>query len=173
MLRPALVFVVLVGLAQPVLAQSPGVFSPTERPSPGFQVFQPDGEVATSKAYSGNVLVLTFWASWCSPCLRELPHLQALHEAYADDDRVAVLAINIGEGEPEADATRFWTSTAYTMPYAYDRTSFIYATFGATAIPATYIIDGSGTIRYEAYGIANGDAYEAEVRGYVDALLGD
>ncbi|MEM1096359.1 MAG: TlpA disulfide reductase family protein [Bacteroidota bacterium] len=159
-------------LAPSVWAQTPAVFSPTERPSPGFQVFEPDGGVLTNQAYSGNVLVLTFWASWCSPCLRELPHLQALHEAYADDDRVAVLAINIGEGEPEVEATRFWTNTAYTMPYAYDRTSFIYATFGATAIPATYIIDSAGTIRYEAYGIGDGDAYEAEVRGYVDALLG-
>lgn len=172
MLRFASACALIAVLAQPALAQSPTVFVATERPSPGFQVFQPDGGVLTSNAYSGKVLVLTFWASWCSPCLRELPHLQALHEAYASDDRIGVLAINIGESEPEPIATRFWESTSYTMPYAYDRTTFIYATFGATAIPATYIIDGAGTIRYEAYGIGDGDAYEAEVHRYVQALLG-
>ncbi|GAB5520603.1 MAG: hypothetical protein RhofKO_28540 [Rhodothermales bacterium] len=159
--------------ASTALAQEPATFYPVERPSPGFQAFLPDGTAVTSAAYSEKVLVLTFWASWCGPCLRELPHLQAMHDHYADDDRAAVLAINIGVSEPEDRAARFWATTDYTLPYAYDRTSLIYATFGASAIPATYIVAPGGTIRYEAYGIGDGAAYEAEVRGYVDSLISD
>lgn len=63
-----------------------------------FSVRTLDGEAISSDTWRGRVVVFSYWATWCSPCLAEIPEISALQRKYKNDPRVAVVALNAGYG---------------------------------------------------------------------------
>ena len=91
---------------------------------------------------------LNFWATWCSPCVKELPHIQAKYEQYKD--RIHFLAISV-DSEQEAPA-QFISSKGYTFTVGYGNEREISRAYNIEAIPASYIIGTDGTIKAQIVG---------------------
>ncbi|MGQ0549916.1 MAG: TlpA disulfide reductase family protein, partial [Armatimonadota bacterium] len=83
----------------------------------------------------GKVLVINFWASWCTPCRAEAPALEATWQRYRDQD-VVVIGINVQDLVPEA--LRFLKETKTTYPMVRDRDNTVYRTYGLTGLPETF-----------------------------------
>ena len=91
---------------------------------------------------------LNFWATWCPPCVKELPHIQAKYEQYKD--RIHFLAISV-DSEQEAPA-QFISSKGYTFTDGYGNEREISRAYNIEAIPASYIIGSDGTIKAQIVG---------------------
>jgi peroxiredoxin len=103
-----------------------------------------DGPITLSDL-ERQVVVIDFWATWCSPCVESLGSLQHLHEHYASQD-VVVLAINVGETRDEiAD---FVADHGYTFSVLLDMDDRVRDTYGVQRIPHTLIVDRNGKIHY-------------------------
>ena len=91
---------------------------------------------------------LNFWATWCPPCVKELPHIQAKYEQ--SKDRIHFLAISV-DSEQEAPA-QFISSKGYTFTVGYGNEREISRAYNIEAIPASYIIGTDGTIKAQIVG---------------------
>lgn len=97
----------------------------------------------------GKVVVLNFWATWCSPCCAELPYFEQLWENYPDD--VALVAIH--SSLVTDDVPSYIEEMGYEMPFALDETGEVIASLGgSTMLPQTVILDREGTIVYNRIG---------------------
>lgn len=108
-----------------------------------------DGESLALSDLRGRVVVLNFWATWCPPCVKEMPSLQKLHEALADKG-LSVVAVSVDERY--SDIERFVESFDLTFPILHDegmKVSRLYQTF---KFPETYIIGRDGRLRSKVVG---------------------
>lgn len=97
----------------------------------------------------GKVVVLNFWATWCSPCCAELPYFEQLWENYPDD--VALVAIH--SSLVTDDVPSYIEEMGYEMPFALDETGEVIASLGgSTMLPQTVILDREGAIVYNRIG---------------------
>jgi len=143
-------------------------------PAPAERAAAPDwtlpnvgGGEAASGDFRGRVLVLNFWATWCTPCRRELPALQALHEALGDEG-LAVVAVSVDGGDPDRVA-RFAGDHGVTFPVVHDPAEEVARRYAATAWPTTFVVDRSGHV---VYGVAGAWDWSApETRVALRALL--
>ncbi|MBR4082385.1 MAG: redoxin family protein [Clostridia bacterium] len=118
------------------------------------------GGTFTLSEHRGRVVVLNFWATWCGPCVKELPHFQQLADTYPED--VTVIAIH-GNLVTE-DVPAYLARQSYTMPFALDETGGVLAGLGGSMmLPQTVIIDRSGVITYNRVGSMDWAALEAQI----------
>jgi cytochrome c biogenesis protein CcmG/thiol:disulfide interchange protein DsbE len=111
------------------------------RTAPDFTVN--DGTRSVHLAdYRGKVVLLNFWATWCAPCIEELPSLQALHQQMP---QVAVLAVSVDE-DPDA-YRQFLTKHPLNLLTVDDPERRANALYGTFRFPETYVIDRKGVIR--------------------------
>ncbi len=97
----------------------------------------------------GKVVVLNFWATWCSPCCAELPYFEQLWENYPDD--VALVAIH--SSLVTDDVPSYIEEMGYEIPFALDETGAVIASLGgSTMLPQTVVLDREGTIVYNRIG---------------------
>lgn len=97
-----------------------------------------------------KVTVLNFFATWCGPCLTELPHLQQVADRFADREDVAFVVV--GREESQETLDEFVSKNGYRIPFVADKEGSLYREFAKTIIPRTYIIDSTGTIQFEIIG---------------------
>ena len=115
-----------------------------ESGSVDFTVELASGQDFTLSEQKGKVVFINLWASWCGPCVRELPALCDLYEHYKDDEEVVILAINQGESQKALD--KFVEEKGYSIPVAYDHTSKLGKLFEQDSIPVTMIFDKDGNL---------------------------
>ena len=130
--------------------------------APNFTLTSLDGSVVTLSDLRGQVVVLDFWATWCGPCEESLPHLQALHQQYADQG-VIVLAINVEENRDQV--SRFIQDNSYTFTVLLDSDGAVSNAYGVWGIPYTVVVDQSG-VGHEVYQGPQGA--EAEVQRWLN-----
>lgn len=106
------------------------------------------GKVMNLSDLRDKPVYLNFWATWCPPCVRELPHIQAKYEQYKD--KIHFLAISL-DGEQAAPAA-FIPSKGYTFPVGYGNEREISRAYNVEAIPLSYIIDTNGVIKAKTMG---------------------
>ncbi len=99
---------------------------------------------------SQKIPVLNFFATWCGPCLTELPHLQRVADRFAGEKDVVFVVV--GREESQETLETFASKNAYRMPFVADKDGSLYREFAKTIIPRTYVIDHTGTIRFEIIG---------------------
>lgn len=109
-------------------------------PTTSFVMF--DGTVATLADFEGQPLVLNFFASWCAPCVAEMPEFEELHQRLGD--RVQFLGVNLQD--PPAEGQRIVDRTGVTYALARDMSGELFSAIGAFAMPTTVLIDADGTI---------------------------
>ena len=130
---------------------------------PNFTIMNALGKNVSLSDYKGQIVILNFWASWCPPCVDEMPELQAVHDSLGEGK--VLLAINLTDGQRETRilADRFLEKNGYDMNVLYDTEGKAYTPFGITSIPQTFIIDREGMV---IYGIAG-----ATDKKTIDALV--
>jgi len=119
------------------------------RPAPDFREPALGGGTIDSRDYSGKVVVVNFWASWCGPCRREAPALQHLWEEYRDRG-VQFLGVNFND-DPAA-ARAYEEEFGITYPSVSDPSGKVAYLFQVLALPTTFVI-GDGWIAYHFTGI--------------------
>lgn len=112
-------------------------------PAPDFDLVLLDGTEVSLSDLQGQVVVLNFWASWCMPCREEAPDLQAVWEAYQDED---VVLIGIGHKDAEDASQAFVEEFRLTYPNGVDPKGRISRAYGVTAVPETFVIDAAGKV---------------------------
>jgi thiol-disulfide isomerase/thioredoxin len=114
-------------------------------------------------AYSGRVVYLDFWASWCVPCRHSFPWLQAMQASY-ERQGLAVLAINLDQDR--ADAERFLRQYHAGFEVRFDPQGQFAEYYRVAGMPTSVIIDRHGALRYTHVGFRPADAaaYEQQLR---------
>lgn len=118
-------------------------------PVPHFQLDTLNGGPAKISDYRGKVVLLNFWATWCTPCKKEMPEIQAAYEAFKDNDFV-VLGVNFGEKPKEAE--KLVKEMGLTFPILLDRKVKVAERHDVISLPVTFFIDSKGIIKERVFG---------------------
>jgi peroxiredoxin len=111
--------------------------------APKFTIQTDRGQTITPTQFGGKLLVLNFWASWCTPCVQEIPSLEAFHQELAKDG-VVVVGISM-DANPKL-YQQFLDQFDVTFQTARDSSWDISASYGTFQIPETYIINQEGRV---------------------------
>ncbi len=132
------------------VAESTGIErgSKVDTQAPDFDLLNVKGGRVSLASLRGKVVVINFWATWCGPCIAELPHFQEFYDKMKDDPGVALFAITTDENRSLVDP--FLKKNNYTFPVLFDEN--VRGKFGVRGIPATFIIDPSGMTRLRMVG---------------------
>jgi len=112
--------------------------------APGFQLMDLDGNPHQLSDYLGKVVLLNFWASWCAPCIEEMPSLQRLYSRLEKKGFV-VLSVAVDD-VPEA-LTGFRRKYSLSFPVLLDTTAAIKKRYKVKGYPETFIIDTEGRMK--------------------------
>lgn len=125
------------------------------------------------------VVVMSFFATWCKPCMKELPHLQNIYDKYKAE-RIKFFLIDITEAtrtvkglEDMPKAGPFLAEKGLTMPILYDSRGVAKERYGAKTLPRLYVVDKYRTIRLAKKGFAEGEDFEGEVSAVIEKLLAE
>lgn len=127
--------------------------------APEFSLSALDGKFASLSGYRGKVVMVHFWATWCTPCVDEMPTLEALYRAFKSKD-FEILAISADEGGAGA-VTAFMRKNKLSLPVLLDTDRTIAALYGTFKFPETYIVDRQGVVRYKEIGSRDWTAPES------------
>jgi peroxiredoxin len=135
--------------------------------APGLDLPDLAGRPRSLNEFEGNVVLVTFWASWCSPCIEEMPSIKRLTATMADQP-FTVVSVSVGEGERRAKSAAVRLGIGF--PVLLDRDSNVFKTWGADVLPTAYVLDRSGRIRYIARGPVDWD--RDDIIGMLKQLAG-
>ena len=110
--------------------------------APDFTAELNDGSSFVLSDHEGEVILLNFWATWCGPCVEEMPAFQKLYEEYGD--KIQILAVDLSEDKSTVDA--FVSDAGYTFPIAYDENGEIGNKYPSDGIPYTVVIGKDGKV---------------------------
>jgi len=133
---------------------------------PDISLADMHGKSTRLASFGGRPLMVNFWATWCAPCLEEMPSIERLRRSL-DARRFAVLAVNVGEGPRVAGD--FAKKMGLGFNFLLDRDLKASKAWGARVLPATFIVDPDGKVRYSHFGAL--DWSSAEVRKLVAGLV--
>ena len=146
-------------------------------PAPDFTLTDQYGQEHTLSDYQGKTVFLNFWATWCGPCQREMPDIQALYEAYGENGGDLVV---LGVANPKTEENpyaqdgtideveAFLTDGGYTFPVVMDTTGAVFAQYAVSAFPTTFMITAEGNVYGYVPGAMTMDIMESVVRQTMD-----
>jgi cytochrome c biogenesis protein CcmG, thiol:disulfide interchange protein DsbE len=133
--------------------------------APDYTVRALDGSEVQLSSFLGDVVLLNIWATWCLPCVREMPALQRLHEEL-EGQGLRIVAVSVDApsgalgpfGQPGGDVEEFRDRFGLTFDVLHDPTGRIQSRYQVNGLPTTFIIDRDGRIRRKVLGAAEWDA---------------
>lgn len=137
-------------------------------PAPAYSALTLDGVQVALSDLRGEVVLLNIWATWCGPCVREMPGLEALHTEYGDQG-LRVVGTSIDRGSAEGEVRRYLQNHEITFTILLDPDDQVSGTFRAIGVPETFLIDHEGTIRHRWFG--EFDPSLPEVHERLESLL--
>ena len=135
-------------------------------PAPDFTLKSRDGKNVRLSELRGQVVMINFWASWCGPCRQEMPHLESIHQEYADYG-FTLLGINVDEKQEQAE--KLLAQIPVSFPILFDPASSVSKQYNVDAMPTTVLIDRDGNLRHlhRAYRPGFEDMYRNEIKALV------
>ncbi len=124
-------------------------------PTPPLALTDINGKRHDLKDYAGKVVMVQFWATYCAPCIKEMPSVERL-KAHLSGKPFAILAVNMGEGESEV--RDFLKKLKVDFTILMDGDAQAIGDWKVFVAPSTFIIDTQGKIRYTLQGGAEWDA---------------
>lgn len=154
---------------RPAGAAELGVLRPWEGPAaaPPIDLLLADGRPFEWSALRGKVVLVNFWATWCEPCVAEMPSLQRLRESLGPE-RFEVVGVNFKEGPARIEA--FARKTGVRFPIVRDTDGAVTRAWNAPVFPSSFVVDRDGGIRYVLLGEAEWTS--ASLVSTIRALLG-
>jgi len=141
------------------------VAEPLDVPAPDFELEDLAGTIWRLSELAGQVVVLNYWATWCAPCIAEMPYYQSLVNEYADAD---VVFLAISTDRDTSVVAPFIEQSGYEFTVLYDRDSA--DAFDVSGVPATIVIGADGSIKYRTAGFPGPEPYLHEMRLRIEAL---
>ncbi|AZQ64139.1 TlpA family protein disulfide reductase [Flammeovirga pectinis] len=115
--------------------------------------------------FKGKMIFLNIWASWCPPCIAEMPSIQSLYDQLKNREDVVFILLNVDEDKMKA--SKFLKRKDYTFPI-YQKVTSVPSIFYSNSIPSTYVINKDGEVIYNHQGLAN---YDSE--SFINMLTSD
>ncbi|MDF2821160.1 MAG: hypothetical protein K0R15_1601 [Clostridiales bacterium] len=131
-------------------------------PAPDFTLMDQYGNEHTLSDYKGKVVFLNFWATWCPPCQKEMPHIEELYAEYNfNEDDVIILGVANPKSDDypynqdvsQEEIKEFLKDNEYTFPVVFDVTGEIFNKYFIQSFPTTFMIDKEGNIKGYVTGI--------------------
>jgi thiol-disulfide isomerase/thioredoxin len=145
--------------------------SDARQPFPDVSLTDADGKSQKLSDFKGKVVILSFWASWCTPCLVELPTFAGLEKKYASQG-LKVLTVNEDDGdEGKPFARDFWSKNKFVFPSFFDTTKALANQFKIDAIPSNFVIDRAGKLAFSSFGAT--DWMSPETGDMIEDLLAE
>lgn len=138
-------------------------------PAPKWVLRDVDGKTVKSSDFSGKVVILDFWATWCGPCRLEIPHFVELQKEYGDQGLV-VIGVSLDQQGPGV-VKKFMKNfnVGYPMVMADEKVVDDYG--GVRAIPTTFVIDRQGNFVKKFVGFASKSEFEKAIKPFLDQSL--
>jgi peroxiredoxin len=121
--------------------------------APSFQLTSLDGRIVDLAAYRGKVVMVHFWATWCPPCVEEIPTLERLYRAYFGKE-LEILAVSVDEGGAGA-VGQFMQKNRLALPVLLNPDQSVSRAYGTLKFPETYLVDREGVVRRKIIGAAD------------------
>ena len=113
--------------------------------------------------FTGKPIVLNFWASWCNPCRREMPHFENAYKQYGSEVEFVMVNLTSGARESFEYASKFIEDGGYTFPVLYDTVGYAAYAYQVSSIPTTYFINGNGSIKAKVNGAISAQTLNAGI----------
>ena len=134
----------------------------TDGPAPDFELLSTDGELISLSGQKGKVVVVNFWATWCGPCVQEIPMFEDYYKKYGPD--LVILGINEQENPDVVRA--FLKEFNVSYPILFDRAADLAPDYRLMALPVTVFVDREGILRFHHIGLLNDEQFS----NYLKAL---
>lgn len=140
----------------------PNKLEEAKKASYDFTIKDERGKVILFESFKGEVVFINFWASWCPPCIAEMPDINKLYQITADS--IAYVMVSLDE-EPQK-ALKYVEKEGFSFPI-YFLTSNLPDTYNIRSIPTTYVLSSDGFIVAENHGMAkyNSKSFRAFLSG--------
>lgn len=159
--RPLMALLVVGALLTPGRASA--------EPASDFTLRDINGQSVSLSEQRGNVVIMSFWATWCGPCKEEMPHLQKMYGELKDKG-LTVLSIATDDARSASRVKPFIKKNGYSFTVLLDRDSTVIGTYNPPkTLPYTVVVDQKGEVVKRHSGYNPGD--EEELRHLVDSLL--
>ncbi len=135
--------------------------------APAFSLYDLDGAAHTLSEYHGRPVIVNFWASWCTPCVKEMPALQNVYAEHSSEELV-MLGVNMTQQDAMPQVEHFVSERGITFPILLDSRGAVGQLYRVQALPTTFFIGADGRI---ADVIVGGPIPEAALRAKVAQLI--
>lgn len=123
----------------------------TGRQMPAFTIKHDNGQTINSTELKGKVVLITFFATWCPPCQKELPEIEKqIWEKYKDNKNFRLLVI--GREHNDAELAKYNEKKGFAFPLYPDKNRKIFASFAENLIPRNYLVGKDGKVIYTSKG---------------------
>ena len=163
-----LLTVVAISLFYSVAGHAAGFEARARTPAPALQAQDLHGASKTLADYRGKVVLLNFWASWCPPCLREMPSMERLRVRMAERP-LAIVALDSAETPEEVNA--YLSRMKLGFPVLLDPDGSNTQRWKVFALPTSFLLDAEGRVRYVLTGPTEWD--EGEALQVIERLLAE
>ena len=155
-------------------AESEGANSPDQVEHPLLGNKGPDfsrkpvtgGDAVSFRSLKGKVAIVDFWATWCEPCKKSFPKLEALSDKYKDN---GFEIVGISEDDDKDGIKSFASELGAEFPLIWDENKSIASKWQPKSMPSTFVVDRKGIVRFVHLGYHDGE--EAEIEKEVKSLL--
>ena len=145
--------------------------------APDFTLPTMDGDTSSLSQYRGQVVLLNFWATWCPPCVHEMPSMERIYQDLRARGFVVLgVSVDVDPGEPDAQGRSQGIVREYvdrlgvTFPILLDPNGTVEDVFNVSGLPTTYVIGRDGRIEGRVVGAREWDSEEYRAR--IEELLG-
>jgi peroxiredoxin len=149
-----------------VLAASAVVSDSTKKnaPLPSISLKNIDGESVDIASYgkNGKITVISFWATWCKPCIKELRNVDALLEDWEEEYGVELVAVSLDDAQSVNKVKSFANGQGWTFDILLDPNGELRLAMNVTNPPVTFLVDEDGNIVYTHTGYLEGDEIDLE-----------
>ena len=109
---------------------------------------------------NGNPIVISFWATWCKPCTKELNNIAELYEDWQDETNVKLVAVSIDDRRSQSKVAPYVNSSGWEYEIYVDPNSDLKRAMGVSTVPHTFLLDKNKQIIWQHRGYVEGDEYE-------------
>tara|TARA_B100001248_G_C26984230_1_gene276038 strand:- start:25 stop:426 length:402 start_codon:yes stop_codon:yes gene_type:complete len=109
---------------------------------------------------NGSPIIISFWATWCKPCTKELNNIAEVYEDWQDQTNVKLVAVSIDDRRSQSKVAPYVNSSGWEYEVYIDSNSDLKRAMGVSTVPHTFLLDKNKQIIWQHRGYVEGDEYE-------------